>query len=155
MLTSSPKIWHVTKRDSLQLNCLCSDQWIWRCFDADFNNAWARLTYCLWKHNVQRNFLDIYLTTFREFVISEIQNLWGSSLFPKSSKFNLDLENEWKTREKLFCSWDNCIWNRIVKLSLLRTGYFSSGAYVLTSSSKTCMSIRETFSNSIELAMIK
>ena len=29
MLTSSPKIWHVNKRDSFQLNCLCSDQWIW------------------------------------------------------------------------------------------------------------------------------
>ena len=36
----------------------------------------------------------------------------------------------------MFCFWHNCIWIRIVKLSLLRTGYFSSAANVLTSSPK-------------------
>ena len=29
VLTSSPKIWHVKKRDFFQLNWLGSDQWIW------------------------------------------------------------------------------------------------------------------------------
>ena len=29
VLTSSPKIWHVNKRDVFQLNWLGSDQWIW------------------------------------------------------------------------------------------------------------------------------
>ena len=38
---------------------------------------------------------------------------------------------------KIFSFWDNCIWIGIVKLSLLRTGYFSSAANVLTSSPKT------------------
>ena len=48
VLTSSPKIWHVNKRDFFQLNWLGSDRWIWKwCCDADFNSAWARLPYCL------------------------------------------------------------------------------------------------------------
>ena len=42
----------------------------------------------------------------------------------------------------------------IVKLSLLRTGYLSSAANVLTSSPRFGMSMRETFSNSIDLAVI-
>ena len=37
---------------------------------------------------------------------------------------------------KIFFFWDNCIWIGIVKLSLLRTGYFSSAANVLTNSPK-------------------
>ena len=39
-----------------------------------------------------------------------------------------------KNGEKVFCFWENWVWIRIVKLSLLRTGYFSSAANVLTSS---------------------
>ena len=38
---------------------------------------------------------------------------------------------------KNFCFWDNCIWIGIVKLFLLRTGYFSSAVNVLTSLPKT------------------
>ena len=41
-----------------------------------------------------------------------------------------------KIEEKKFCFWDNCIWIGIVKLSHLRTWYFSSAANVLTSSPK-------------------
>ena len=41
-----------------------------------------------------------------------------------------------KKLRKSFCWLDNCIWIGIVKLSLLRTGYFSSAANVLTSSPK-------------------
>ena len=37
---------------------------------------------------------------------------------------------------KIFSFWDNCIWIGIVKLSLLRTGCFSSEANVLRSSPK-------------------
>ena len=133
VLTSSPKICHVHKRDSFHIYFALINEYD-RSGHADFNNAWARLSYCLWKHNVKQNFLDIYLTTFSEFVISKIQNLWESSLFSKCSKFKLDLENRAKNGEKLLCSWDNCIWICIVKLSLLRTGYFSSATYVLTSS---------------------
>ena len=52
------------------------------------------------------------------------------------SKFHLDFKNAVKNSEKVFCFRDNCIWIGIVKLSLLRTGYFSSAANVLTSSTK-------------------
>ena len=56
--------------------------------------------------------------------------------FSKCLKFNLKFKKATKIWEKVFCFWDNCIWIGIVKLSLLRTGYFSSGANVLTSSPK-------------------
>ena len=41
-----------------------------------------------------------------------------------------------KIQKKNFSFWDNCIEIGIVKLSLLRTGYLSSAANVLTSSTK-------------------
>ena len=41
-----------------------------------------------------------------------------------------------KSRAKIVCFSDNCIWIVIVKLSLLRTGYFSSAANALKSSLK-------------------
>ena len=76
VLTSSPKIWHVNKRDVFQLNWLGSDQWIWEsCCDGDFNSALARLPCCLPKGSLKRGFLDIDLTTFSESVISKLQNL--------------------------------------------------------------------------------
>ena len=65
---------------------------------------------------------------------SEIQDLWASSFWSKCSKFQLDFKNAAKNSEKVFCFWDNCIWIGIVKLSLFRTGYFSSAANVLTNS---------------------
>ena len=139
VLTNSPKIWHINKRDFLEHNFLASDHWIWlRCYDACFNSAWARLPCCLSEGPLKRAFLDIYLTTFSESVISEIQKLWGSYFFSKYSKFDLNSRNAGKIWEKVFCFWDNCIWIGIVKLSLLRTGYFSSAANVLTSSPKIC-----------------
>ena len=63
-----------------------------------------------------------------------MQNIWGSFFFWKYLKFNEDFKNGAKNGEKVFCFWDNCIWIGIVKVSLLRTGYFSSAANVLTSS---------------------
>ena len=41
-----------------------------------------------------------------------------------------------KTREKVFCFWDNCISPGIVKLILLRTGYISLAANMLANSPK-------------------
>ena len=64
----------------------------------------------------------------------EIENLWGSSFFSKYLKFNLDFKNGAKNWGKGFCFWDKCIWTGIVKLSLLRRGYLSSAANVLTNS---------------------
>ena len=53
--------------------------------------------------------LDIYLTTFSESVISEIENLSGSSFFSKFSKIFLDFKNVEKDSGKVFCFRDNSI----------------------------------------------
>ena len=57
-------------------------------------------------------------------VSTKIQKLWGSSFFSKRSKFQLDFKKAVKKSKKVFCFWDNFIWIDIVKLSLLRAGYF-------------------------------
>ena len=114
----------------------------------------GRLPYCLSKHPLKRDFLDIYLTTFLESVTSKIQNLWGSSFYSKCLKFNLDFKNAAKNWEKVFCFWDNCIWIGIVKFSLLRTGHFSSAANVLTSSRKIWHVNKRDFSISIDFTVI-
>ena len=89
VLTSSPKILHVNKRDFCQLNWILSRQWISkRVCDADFNSPWARLPCCLSKSPLKRDFSDIYLTTFWESVISEVQKLWGSSFFLNLQSFS-------------------------------------------------------------------
>ena len=54
----------------------------------------------------------------------------------KCSKVHLDFRNAVKNREKVLCFWDNCISIDMVKLSLLRRGYFSSAAKMLTNSPK-------------------
>ena len=132
VLTSSPKIWHVNKRDFFQLHWFGSDEWIWLRWSLTYlNSAWARLPFCLSKDPLKRDFLDVYLTTFSESVISEIHNLWGSCFCSKRSKFQLDFKKATKIREKVFSFWDNCIWIGIVKVSLLRTGYFSLTVNVL------------------------
>ena len=100
---------------------------------ADLNSAWARLPCCLSKGGLKGDVLDIYLTTFSESVISEMQNLWGSFFFSKDLKFIVHFKCGAKNWEKVFCCWYNCIWIGIIKLSLLRRGYFSSTANVLTS----------------------
>ena len=51
---------------------------------------------------LKRDFLDIYLTTFSESVISEIKNLWGSSFFLKDSKFHAAIRNSEKNENKFF-----------------------------------------------------
>ena len=56
--------------------------------------------------------------------------------FSKCSKLNLDFKTSAKNEESFFCIWDICICIGIVKLSLLRAGYFSSDATVLTSCPK-------------------
>ena len=101
-----------------------------------FQMCLARLTYCFSKHPLKRDFLDIYLTPFSGSVTSKIQNLWPWSFFSKCLKFKLNFKIATKNSEKIFCFWDNCIWIGILKLSLWRTGYFSSAANVFTSSAK-------------------
>ena len=71
VLTSSQKIWHIKKREFFQLNyCLGSYQGIWqRLCDADYKSASAHSPCCLSKGPLNRDFLDIYLSTFSESVI--------------------------------------------------------------------------------------
>ena len=56
--------------------------------------------------------------------------------FSKCLKLNLDFKNASKNWGKGCCFSDNCIWIGMFKLSLLRKGYFSSAANVLTSRPK-------------------
>ena len=56
--------------------------------------------------------------------------------FFKTLKVSFALQKRSKKLRKSFCFWDNYISIDIVKLSLLRTGYFSSVANVLTSTPK-------------------
>ena len=79
---------------------------------------------------------NFFVTTFSESLISELQKLWGSSFFSKSSKFRLDFKKAEKLQEKVFCFSDNFVWIGMVKFCLLRTGFFSSLANVLTNSPK-------------------
>ena len=155
VLTSCPKILHVNKKVFLDCNFHSSARWIWkRCCDGDFNRSWTRLPYCLLEDPLKLDFLDIYLSTIWESVTSKIHNLWGSSFYWKYLKFNLDLRKWTINSEKDFCFWGNCIWIGIVKLSLLRTGFFSSAANLLTSSPKIFHVSKRGFFNSIGLAMI-
>ena len=87
-----------------------------------FQKGWARLPWCFSKGPLKRDLLDIYLTTFSESVISERQNLWGSSFFSKYSKFDRDFKNAAESWKRVFCLWENYIWIGIVKLSPLRAG---------------------------------
>ena len=81
-------------------------------------------------------FCTYILPRFPEGLISEINQLWGSSFFWKCSKFKVDFENATKNSEKAFSFWDNCVRIGCVKLSLLRKEYLSSAVNVLKKSYK-------------------
>ena len=137
VLQNSTNILNVNKTDFLQLNWLCRDQWIWqKCCHADFKSAWGRLPCCLLKCPLKRVFLDIHLTTFLEAVNLEIPKLWRSFLFKMFKIYSRFQKRSKKIKKKVFRFADSCIWIGIVKVSLLRTGYLSSAANVLTSSTK-------------------
>ena len=82
-------------------------------------------------------FCPYILPRFPECLISEINQLWGSSFFWKCSKFKVDFENATKNSEKAFCFWDNYVRNGCVKFSVLRREYLSSAVNVLTNSYKS------------------
>ena len=105
-------------------------------FSFRFEQRLGTLTVLLFEGFSETGRFNIYLNTFWESVISKIQNLWGSSFFSKYLKFNLDIENTEKKWANFFCFWDNCMWIGNAQLSLLRRGYFSLAANVLTSSPK-------------------
>ena len=87
-----------------------------------------------WSRNmimVLRSRFQQCLRTFALMLVEESSEMW---LFRHLSDYALGVKS--KSWEKAFCFWDNCIWIGIVKLSLLRTGYFSLAANVLTRSPK-------------------
>ena len=92
--------------------------------------------------------LSDYVFGVRNF---EITKSMRASFLSKCSKFHLDFKNAAKNGEKVFSIRDNCMWIGIVKLSLLRRGYFSSAANVLTSSPKICHVNKRNFLEHISL----
>ena len=95
----------------------------------------ARLPCCLSMGPMKQDFLHIYLITFPESKVWEIQNVRGSSFCLKCSRFNADLKNAEKNSEKIFVK--NCILIAIVNFSRLRTGYLSSPANMVGNSPKS------------------
>ena len=101
----------------------------------------------------KQDFLDIYLTTFSESVLRKYK-ISCSHLFFKIFKVYYRFGKCATNWEKGLGFWQNCIWIGIVKLSLVRTGYFSLEANMLTSSHKIWHAKKKTFINSIDLAVI-
>ena len=142
VLTKSPKIWHITKREFLQLNCVHSDQEIWQwCCCWDINSVSASLPCYLSKGPMKGVFLDFYLSTF--FGVCKFKNPSGMRVivFLTSDIFFQNwittLKMQQKNVEKFFCFRDNCNWRCCNKLSLLRKEYLSSAVNVLPNSPKT------------------
>ena len=77
-----------------------------------------------------------------------------SSFVSKYLKLHLDFKNAAKTSGKVFCYLDNCIWIGIVKLSLFRTGYFSSAANIWRRTDKILHVNNRDFSGSIDFPVI-
>ena len=70
--------------------------------DGDFNSAWARLQCCLSKHSPNRDFLDIYLTTFPESVISEIKIYEGHLSLQNLQNYIYTSSIQQKIQKKFF-----------------------------------------------------
>ena len=64
-------------------------------------------------------FYTLIFPRFSELVIPETHQLWGSCFFGNCLEINIDFENAKKNSEKISSFWDNCIWIRGFKLSLL------------------------------------
>ena len=87
VLTNSPKLLHIIKRDFLQLNSLPVDQKIWyRCCRSNINRVETSFPCSFWKGNLKQDFLHIYLTTF--FAGRSLRNKWAMRVifFRKMSK---------------------------------------------------------------------
>ena len=69
-------------------------------------------------------------------IISEIITLEYSSFFWKCSKFHAHFRNAIKNPDKVFCFWDNGVWNCCGKFCILLPEYWSSAVNALTNSLK-------------------
>ena len=99
-----------------------------------------RKIFCCWDNCIWIGFVDL--------------SLLGTGLFPLAANVLTSSPKIWYVNKRdylhsialavisqydkgaVFCFRDNCIWTGIVVLSVLRTGYFSTTAEVLTSNPK-------------------
>ena len=89
--------------------------------------------------------LSHYVFGIRNFENTEAMRI---IFFSETFKISATFQKCSKSRAKIVCFSDNCIWIVIVKLSLLRTGCFSLVANVLTSSpKKSHVNRRDFFEN--------
>ena len=72
----------------------------------------------------------------------------------KTFKVSARLQKSSKKFRKTFCFWDNCIWIGIAKLSLLRKNTFDPYPMCYQAVPRFFMSIRGTFSDSMDLAVM-
>ena len=103
MLTNSTKISDINNRNIFELYFPPSNEKNWsNCCPADFSRVWDPCACWLPKDVAKRGFLGIYPTTSFAVRNSKIKQLWGSWLFSKCSKFDLDFRNKAKKIEKVF-----------------------------------------------------
>ena len=116
-----------------------------------FQQCLIHVTMLLVEGQLKRNFLDVYLTTFFESVISEVDQLWGSSFFREYLKFDPDFKIAEKNGE---CLWFLGKLHLNLKLSLLRRIHLSLAVNMLTNILKTLHITKTDFFNSIAFTVI-
>ena len=137
VLRSSPKIWHVNKRDFFKFN------WPLQYSMNMIKMLWCRFQQCLGTSPMllvqgsSETGLFILLSNHnigvRNFGNTKAMRV---TFFKKCLNFKLISKMEQKIWKTCFVSEINSIWIGIDKLSLLRTGYFSTATNVLRSSPK-------------------
>ena len=98
--------------------------------------------------------LTVFGPIYHVAVTSKKHRLWGSSLFENVQNLFYISKMQKKNSESVFSFRENCISIGCLKLSLLRREYFWPGVNVLTIVLRCCISLRETFLNSITFTFI-
>ena len=117
VLTNSPNIFHITKRDLFQLSCFKFMNNCGNCGKSSvLKSVSDRLSCDLLSVLLKRGLLHIYLTTF--FAVCKFQNTSAMSVifFSKSLKSNLSCKNAEQEAEKALCFLDNCICINCIKI---------------------------------------
>ena len=123
MLTKCLKIPVNTKTEFFKLIFLQSDKELWqKKIPWWFKPCFGAFT-MLSDHKCSDTglFMGFKYHRFFQPIISEKNNLWGSSFSPKYSKFYVDFGNAEKNSGKVFWFLGNCIWIGCVKDSLFLT----------------------------------
>ena len=137
VFTDSLKIFHLTKRHFFPTQL--PSHWSMNILKV----LWFRFQQCLgpfsmllFERSSETEFLHIYLTTV--FQARHFGNMSAMRVIfsRKCYKFHLHVKNAEKSWQKVFPFRDNCIWNRCVKLPLLRREYWWPAVNVLKNSPK-------------------